>query len=208
MNLEHANKELLTALSLAQSEVENASKSSTNPHFKSRYADLAEVLNTVRETFTKHGLSLIQSTGYDGTLVTVTTAIGHSSGSYITSAASCVPAKADAQGVGAATTYLRRYALAAMCGIAQEDDDGNAASHSKPAMATTQQVDEMFDALASVSGDEAEFLKYIGAADRNLTLAQYNRGMLAINRKKAQATPDKPKKTPMKAMDELIENAQ
>lgn len=132
--IDKATPELFAALAAAQGEVENASKSSNNPHFKSRYADLAEVLNTVRPVFAKHGLSIMQSTAFDGGLVSVTTLVGHASGGLIYSTASCVPGKTDAQGIGSATTYLRRYGLAAMAGVAQEDDDGNAAAHNgKPA---------------------------------------------------------------------------
>lgn len=130
MYTERATPELFSALSKAQGEIENAVKGSTNPHFRSKYADLAEVLNTIRPTFAKHGLCLIQSTGFDGTMVSVETIVAHSSGGFVSSTASCVPAKTDAQGIGAATTYLRRYGSAAMGGIAQEDDDGNAAAHS------------------------------------------------------------------------------
>lgn len=131
MNTEHATPELFAALAKAQSEVENATKGSTNPHFKSKYADLAEVLNTVRPTFAKHGLSLLQSTAFEGSLVEVTTLVAHASGGFVSSVASCVPAKTDAQGIGAATTYLRRYGLAAMTGVAQEDDDGQSAAHNR-----------------------------------------------------------------------------
>lgn len=131
MNLKHATPELFAALAKAQAEVENATKGSSNPHFKSRYADLAEVLNTVRPVFARNGLCIMQSTRYTGQCVEVATVIGHSAGGYVRSVANCVPAKTDAQGIGAATTYLRRYALAAATGIAQEDDDGNAAAHDR-----------------------------------------------------------------------------
>ena len=133
MNLEHANAALFAALSAAQGEIENATKGSVNPHFKSRYADLAEVLNTIRPVFAKHGLGLMQSTAFDGAMVTVTTAVIHKEGGFVTSQASCTPAKTDAQGIGGSTTYLRRYSAAAMAAISQEDDDGNAAAHNKPA---------------------------------------------------------------------------
>lgn len=129
MNTEHASPELFKALAEAQAEIENAGKNATNPHFKSKYADLAEVLTTIRETLPKHGLSLVQSPSYDGSMASVTTILAHAGGGYITATASCVPAKSDAQGIGAATTYLRRYSAAAMAGIAQEDDDGQAAAH-------------------------------------------------------------------------------
>jgi hypothetical protein len=162
MNLEHTTPALNKALAQAQFEVENAHKSSINPHFKNRYADLAEVLNTVRPVFAGRGLSIIQGTSYDGSLVSVTTTILHSDGGHITSTASCVPAKADAQGVGAATTYLRRYALAAMTGIAQEDDDGQAASHNKPAApATKEDISSLKTRMEGLGVDEEAFLKYL-----------------------------------------------
>lgn len=130
-DISHATPELFTDLAAAQGEIENASKNAANPHFKSKYADLAEVLNTIRPVFAQHGLSLIQSPAYDGSLASVTTVLAHKSGGYLTGTASCVPAKSDAQGIGSATTYLRRYGAAAVAGIAQEDDDGQAAAHDK-----------------------------------------------------------------------------
>ena len=162
MNLEHTTAGLNKALAQAQSEVENATKGSINPHFKNRYADLAEVLNTVRPVFASHGLSIVQSTSYDGSLVSVTTTILHAEGGYISSTASCVPAKADAQGVGASTTYLRRYALAAMTGIAQEDDDGQSAAHNKPAApATKEDISSLKTRMEGLGVDEEAFLKYL-----------------------------------------------
>jgi hypothetical protein len=134
MDTSKATAELFAALATAQGEMENATKGSINPHFRSKYADLAEVLNTIRPVFSKHGLSLTQSTGFDGAMVHVDTVVAHASGGFLVSRASCVPAKSDAQGVGASTTYLRRYSAAAMGGIAQEDDDGQSAAHNrKPA---------------------------------------------------------------------------
>lgn len=95
-DITHATPELFAALALAQGEIENANKNAANHHFRSKYADLAEVLNTIRPVFAKHGLSLIQSPGYDGSMASVTTVLAHQSGGYMTSTASCVPAKADA----------------------------------------------------------------------------------------------------------------
>lgn len=138
IDMSHATPALFAALAKAQAEVENADKNSNNPHFRTKYADLAEVLNTVRPLYASHGLSMLQSTGFDGRLVHVTTVLAHAEGGYISSTASCVPAKTDAQGIGAATTYLRRYGLSAMTGVAQEDDDGNAAGHQGKPAATDQ----------------------------------------------------------------------
>jgi hypothetical protein len=165
MNLEHSTPELFTALAKMQGEVENATKGSVNPHFKSRYADLAEVLNTVRPVLAANGLSVVQSPSFDGTVAHVTTTIAHSGGGYIYGTMSCVPAKQDGQGIGAATTYLRRYSLAAVCGIAQEDDDGNTAAHNKPAvypLITSAEVARIKENIEALAIDEAAFLKHYG----------------------------------------------
>lgn len=165
MNLEHSTPELFAALAKMQGEVENATKGSVNPHFRSKYADLAEVLNTVRPVLAANGLSVIQSPSFDGGICHVTTTIAHSGGGYVSGTMSCVPAKQDGQGIGAATTYLRRYSLAAVCGVAQEDDDGNTAAHSKPvtrAKISDEQAASIRDSLESLSIDEGAFLKHYG----------------------------------------------
>lgn len=119
--------DLATALAQAQAEIENATKNAANPHFRSRYADLAEVLNTARPVLAKHGIAVVQSTSYADKLVHVDTLLTHKSGQWLESHASAPIGKDDVQGVGSVTTYLRRYSLAAMVGIAQEDDDGESA---------------------------------------------------------------------------------
>jgi len=126
-------KELATALAKAQGQLENASKASVNPHFKSKYADLAEVINTIRPVFADHGLSVMQCPSFEGGIVSVETVLMHSSGEFIASTVSAPVSKQDAQGVGSAITYCRRYALAAVAGIAQEDDDANGAVGKAPA---------------------------------------------------------------------------
>ena len=163
MNLEKATPELFTALAKAQSEVENAVKGSTNPHFKSKYADLAEVLNTVRPVFAANGLSIIQIPSFDGAMASVTTCLAHAKGGTITGVSSCVPAKTDAQGIGAATTYLRRYSLASVCGVAQEDDDGQSAAHTKTRIAISPlQVASLQVRLELLQVDEEAFCKFLG----------------------------------------------
>lgn len=119
---------LAAALAKAQGEMENASKNSQNPHFRSKYADLAEIINTVRPVLAKHGLSVTQFPSFDGTLAHVETIIAHQSGEWMSGTTSSPVQKADPQGIGSATTYLRRYSLAAVCNLAQEDDDANASS--------------------------------------------------------------------------------
>jgi hypothetical protein len=167
MNLEHSTPELFAALAKMQGEVENATKGSLNPHFKSKYADLAEVLNTVRPVLAANGLSVIQSPSFDGGICHVTTTIAHAKGGYITGTMSCVPAKQDGQGIGSATTYLRRYSIAAVCGIAQEDDDGNTAAHTKPAvhpLISNPEAARIKEGIETLGIDEAAFLKHYGVA--------------------------------------------
>ena len=116
---------LTKAMASFQATVENASKKSVNPAFKSKYADLAEILNTVREDLGKHGLALMQFPSFQDGVAHVETILSHESGQWMAGLASAPVTKQDAQGVGSAITYLRRYSIAAVCGIAQEDDDAN-----------------------------------------------------------------------------------
>lgn len=169
MDMTNANPQLMAALATAQAEIENASKTSANPHFKSRYADLAEVLNTCRPVLAKHHIAIMQSTGFDGATVAVTTVLCHKDGGWVSSCASCVPAKTDAQGIGAATTYLRRYGLAAMVAIAQEDDDGQSAQHAgKPAPVSRKPDPERYvDARQALR--DAGSLSELGAVWRDLS---------------------------------------
>lgn len=132
--------DLAAALAKAQGEMRNAAKSSDNPYFKSKYADLAEVLNVAREPLSKNGLSVMQANeGVANGYMSVTTLLMHSSGQYIKTTGSFPIGKQDAQGNGSALTYARRYSLAAMLGIAQEDDDGNAACEPQNQPQRTQQ---------------------------------------------------------------------
>lgn len=135
--------ELFAALAAAQLEMENADKTSLNPHFRSKYADLAEVRSVTIPALAKHKLALTQQPVSSGDLVGVRTLLGHASGQWIASTYFVRPSKPDAQGAGSVITYLRRYALAAIAGIAQEDDDGEtdrvAAQASKP-LPTSPQV--------------------------------------------------------------------
>ena len=132
MHTETGNAELYGALAKAQGEITNAMKDSTNPHYNSDYASLAAILDTVKPALSKHGIAVFQGTAFDGSMVTVTTVLAHAGGGSISSEASCVPIKADGQGIGAATTYMRRYGLAAMTGVAQADDDGEDSALPEP----------------------------------------------------------------------------
>lgn len=123
-------KELATALAKAQATIQPANKNATNPHFRSKYADLGAIWDACRKPLADNGLSIVQMPTDSGDgRVALTTMLLHISGEYISSTCSTRLQQDSAQGVGSALTYLRRYALAAMVGIvADEDDDGNAAS--------------------------------------------------------------------------------
>lgn len=109
-----------------------ALKDKTNPAFRSKYADLGACLEAVDDALLDQGIAVYQETFEDATGVTVETVFLHESGETIRSGKLHVPAsKQDPQGYGSALTYARRYSLMAACGIAPEDDDGNAAT--KPA---------------------------------------------------------------------------
>lgn len=129
MQMSETINELSAALAKAQGEINNPTKGSVNPHLKSRYADLAEVLSVVRPAFSANGLAVSQHPSVEGALVTVESLLTHSSGQWLLSSVSAPANKADAQGIGSSITYCRRYALAAIAGVAQEDDDGHS---SKP----------------------------------------------------------------------------
>lgn len=122
-------KELATAMAKAQAEIKTALKDSKNPHFKSSYADLTSVWDACRVALTKNGLSVLQITNFDAADVWLETTLLHASGESISGRYPLRPQQQTPQGYGSALTYARRYALAAMVGVvADEDDDGNAAS--------------------------------------------------------------------------------
>ena len=115
---------LSLALSKAQVEFDKAVKSSNNPFFKSKYADLSTIINCTKEYLCENELSLMQFVSGNVSEVFITTRLSHGSGEWLESTISGRPPKADAQGQGNVITYLRRYAQAAILNIAQEDDDG------------------------------------------------------------------------------------
>ena len=122
-------KNIASALVRAQRGFAPALKTSTNPHFRSKYVDLAGCIEAVVDALNAAGIALIQRTSEDNTGVTVETVFVHESGEMMECGKLHVPAsKQDPQGYGSALTYARRYSLMAAAGIAPEDDDGNAAS--------------------------------------------------------------------------------
>jgi hypothetical protein len=123
---------LAKALSGFQAECEGAKKNAVNPHLKNKYADLASIWEAIHEPLAKHGLSVVQlpAAGEKGEL-RLRTRLLHESGEWLESEIAMPIGKLDPQGYGSALTYARRYALAAMLGVTQEDDDAAAAVKGK-----------------------------------------------------------------------------
>lgn len=131
MNKSEQLNELATALAKAQGEMHNPAFDAKNPHFKSNYASLASVRNTVLPVLSKHGLSVVQMPFNVDGLPAVTTILMHSSGQYVEETFSLPADRQNAHGYGSALTYLRRYSLQSVAGVVgDEDDDGNAAVES------------------------------------------------------------------------------
>ena len=120
---------LFEALAKAQSEMKPAIKDSTNPFFKSKYADWSSIIKASREALTKYGLSVSQVIiDRENGQKYLYTKVGHASGQFIASRVKVIPPKPDPQSLGATITYLKRYSYSTLVGVSDpyEDDDGEA----------------------------------------------------------------------------------
>ena len=129
---------LAAAMAKAQGAMTHASKDATNPHFKTRYADLAAIWSAVREPLAANGLAVVQTVTQADGVVGVRSVLMHASGEWIASDLQMPVAQKTPQGYGSTLTYARRYSLAALVGIAQDDDDGEAGT--RPASAVLPPV--------------------------------------------------------------------
>ena len=154
---------MFKALVNAQKEFAPALKTSNNPHFRSKYAALDAVIEAVIDALNNHGFYLQQKTHECDGGVKVETILIHESGESLSSGTLFVPAvKHDAQGYGSALTYARRYSLMAACGIAPEDDDGNAASQA------TKQARPVKPVKPSMTLDQAKDILEIAGSLQDL----------------------------------------
>lgn len=150
-------KEIASALKKFQSEVKAVTKDGNNPHFKSKFATLENIIETIRKPLSDNELSFSQMPTGENELATI---IMHTSGEWIRATAKMDLAKRDPQGQGSGITYMRRYALGAALGLAtEEDDDGNQASTrpatkpvqaAKPSTKMTKAVDPKKTKIASL----------------------------------------------------------
>lgn len=164
--MESTNATIYAAFVKAQIGFGPALKTSTNPAYRSRYADLSACIEAVIDALNENGIGLIQKTHQDDKGVTVETLFVHTSGESMSGGTLHVPAaKQDPQGYGSALTYARRYSLMAACGIAPDDDDGNAASKApqrqqptaQPKRVGPQEVAQLKKAIQEAGLTEAEF---------------------------------------------------
>ena len=178
-------KQIATALVKAQKAFGPALKSSTTPHFKSRYADLSACVEAVIQGLNDNGIALIQKCYDCNDGVMVETMFVHESGEMLECGILHVPAsKQDPQGYGSALTYARRYSLMAACGIAPEDDDGNSASrrteiksevneHQMAEVTTIADLQKAYKtAYTAAKGEQAWVTKVIAKKDAKKALLE------------------------------------
>ncbi|MEX0385835.1 ERF family protein [Spiribacter onubensis] len=180
---------IAAAFVAAQKEFGKALKSADNPYFKSKYADLQAVSDAVMEPLNKHGIAVIQKTSPSQTGVLVETVFIHESGEQLSAGQLYLPApKEDPQKYGGALTYARRYALMAACGIAPEDDDGNAASDAikqeKAKPITADQAVEL-NALIEEAGSDVTKVCAFFEVDHieNLPAGRYKQAVAMLKKK-------------------------
>ena len=156
------------ALLKAQRAITFASKDATNPHFRSTYADLPSVIEAIKPALNEAAIVFLQTfSPSEAGFIAVTTRLIHESGEWIEDTATVPLPKSDPQGYGSAATYARRYSLAAITGLYQDDDDGNAASATKTppkvAKVTERQAEELQALADEVGADVAAFFAFVAS---------------------------------------------
>lgn len=173
-------KAIAPALLAAQKAIAFAKKDATNPHFKNKYADLPAVIEAIKPALNDAGISYIQTPApSDDGKLHLTTTLLHESGEWIADTLVMPLPKQDPQGYGSAITYARRYALAAITGLYQDDDDGNAASGNRGAPA---QNDESNDPPLEA---DAEIIAQMNAASSVPELVKIMNGLAADQKRAA-----------------------
>lgn len=130
MKTSESIKQIAEALVSAQKEIKFAVKDSTNPHYKSKYANINSVIDAVKAPLNNNNIAILQSLSpSDDGKLHLTTRLIHSSGEWIEDTAVCPLQKQDAQGLGSAVSYIRRYSLSAFLSLYSDtDDDGQSAA--------------------------------------------------------------------------------
>lgn len=198
MKTSESIKQLSAALLKAQRSITFASKDANNPHFKSKYADLPAVIDAIKPALNDAGIVFLQTFSPSETgFIAVTTRLMHETGEWIEDTATVPLPKSDPQGYGSAATYARRYSLAAITGLYQDDDDGNAASNTKPAQiakVTAKQAADLQALADEVGADVAAFLGYVSTQLRteikkwsDIPATSFDDCVSALNKKRKAA---------------------
>ncbi|MBQ2263243.1 MAG: ERF family protein [Loktanella sp.] len=188
------------ALAAAQMQMGRALKSANNPHFKSKYADLASVMEACMPALNNAGIAVIQPTTDEEAGRYVETILIHgASGETLKCRVPLIVGKNDMQGYGSAVTYARRYGLMSMAGIAPEDDDGNAAAKAAPVAEKQPDLPKFINAEQYVrlrakvdlwGGDEAKFLAgYKADSLHEFPLGRFAEAMTALQKRIDEAKP-------------------
>jgi predicted regulator of Ras-like GTPase activity (Roadblock/LC7/MglB family) len=188
------HKNIYAALAAAQMQMGKAVKDSTNLGFKSKYADLASVMDACMGALNANGIAVYQPTVDDEGGRYVKTIFAHISGETLECRVPLIIQKNDMQGYGSAVTYARRYGLMGMAGIAPEDDDGNAAAKAAPrgdvveparrVHINAEQFVAMSAELDRTGSDEARLAAWLGAKSlEELNVDQWERAMAAMKKK-------------------------
>jgi hypothetical protein len=199
MKTSESLSKISVALLQAQRAITFASKDANNPHYKSKYADLPSVIDAIKPALNEAGIAFLQTfSPSDAGFIAVTTRLMHESGEWIEDTATIPLPKSDPQGYGSAATYGRRYSLAAITGLYQDDDDGNAASVVKPpakiARVTERQAEDLQTLAGEVGADLAAFFEFVSRATgapiskwADIPATAYDDCKAALNKKRKTA---------------------
>lgn len=205
MKMSDSIAQLAEALSKAQGQIDDATKTGINPHFRSKYADLAAVRSVIREPLAVNDISVIQAPRTLDGEVEVETMLVHKSGEYISETLRLPVGKWDAHGIGSGISYARRYGLMSILALAADDDDGNAAVEKT----AVTMVGSGGSGSMSIGGVPTELLKSAKqvAAQGNEALSTFWKGMLEQERNKFSADLRKELKAIATAADKNKEAA-
>jgi hypothetical protein len=187
------HKNIYIALAAAQAEMGPVVKGAVNPHFRSKYADLADVMQVALPALNKHGIAPWHSTvSADGAIIMRTTLSHGESDTHINCDVPLIVAKNDMQGMKSATTYAKRIGIESLTGIAPEDDDGNAAAKaapkSQPAKKITAEQFQKIQALVfATQTPEDKICAYMQVNDlHDMTEKQADDAIAMLNKKLAK----------------------
>ena len=199
---------IAAALAAAQAQMGKALKSASNPHFKSKYADLASVVDAAMPALNANGIAVVQPMAETDLGRSVVTKFIHESGEVLECSIPLIVGKNDMQGLGSAITYARRYGLMALAGIAPEDDDGNAAAKAAPRTISADQFIALRDTAEEAGVPAGKICAAYGAP----SLEQFPTDAFDRAMKKLAATIEaarqeqqaKPKESPAAQIDDEI----